>query len=162
MPTNARFGLKLVWYISFLIRLCVIVLSGVRLAAFHSSKLTDDPTKAMWLFAVLAQIQIFLSLSAAGFPALKRTILDLTTSFGVSEQSQSRSYILKSLTGKSKEREPPEERSWPFGAGPSGEGIVRAGASRAPSDDGSQQGIMRRDEYEITVTNNDGSEGGSH
>ncbi|KAK0862318.1 hypothetical protein LTR87_016631 [Friedmanniomyces endolithicus] len=111
----------------------------------------------MWLFAVLTQIQVFLSLSAAGFPALKRTILDLATSFDVSEQSQSWSqkgnaYILSSPTRKSKQTEPQERSlaSWPFGAGPRGEAVVRTGASRAPSDDSSQRGIMRRDELLIT------------
>ncbi|KAK4903069.1 hypothetical protein LTR49_026877 [Elasticomyces elasticus] len=120
----------------------------------------------MWLFAVLTQIQVFLCLSAAGFPALKRTVLDLATSFGVSEQqSQNRSPKgITSLTRESKQREQQDKTLpyWPFGAEPSGQAIIRTGTSRAPSDDGSQRGIMRRDEYETTVTNNDGSEEGSH
>ena len=138
----------------------MVVLSGVRLATFQPANLKEDPTIAIWLFVVLTQIQIFLSLIAAGFPALKKTILDLVTNFGVSEDSQNRSrigpgYILSSLTKKNKQSHPQESSSSfsPYTGGTRGNTVVKAGANRATSDDDdSQQGIIRQDEYDVIIT----------
>jgi len=136
----------------------VIILSIVKLISFRPFALQEDPTRAMWLFAVLTQIHIFLSLIAAGFPALKQTISDLGTNFGVSGQSQDRSqggpsYIMSSLTRRSKRR-PQQESSLsrPFDGRFKGKSVVTTGASKTSSDGGSQRGIMQRHEFEIMVT----------
>lgn len=137
----------------------VIVLSGVRLATFHPANLWKDPTIAIWLFVALTQVQIFMSLVAVGFPALRKTILDLVTNFGVSEDSQIRSrnglsYVLSSLKRKSKQDQPQESSSpfLPSSAGTSSNTLIRAGANRTPSDDNSQKGIIRQDEYDVIIT----------
>lgn len=138
----------------------VIVLAGVRLAAYHPAQLSKDPTMAIWLFVILTQIQIFSSLIAAGFPALRKTVLDLVTNFGVSEDSQNRSgmgaaYILSSLTRKSKQKGTQNSSSGfsPYtGNEARGNTVIKAGANPRLSDDDSQKGIIRRDEYDVVVT----------
>lgn len=136
----------------------VVLFAGFRLFTFHPMGARNDPTMAIWLFIVLTQIQIFMSLVAAGFPALKKTVLDLVTNFGVSEDSQNRSrygpgYILSSLT-KRRRRKPEDSGSsfHPHSAGPVGESVTRAGGHTILSDDDSQKGIMRHDEYDVVVT----------
>lgn len=138
----------------------VIILAGVRLAAYHPEKLRQDPTIAIWLFVVLTQIQIFASLIAAGFPALRKTILDLVTNFGVSEDSQNRSgrgaaYILSSLTRKGKRSQTQNYSSVfsPYtGSKARATTVVKTGTNTQLSDDDSQMGIIRQDEFDVVVT----------
>lgn len=114
----------------------------------------------IWLFAVLTQIHIFVSLIAAGFPALKKTVFDMLTNYGVNEASRSRSrsgpsYIMSKLSHKKKSKHsmgPESERSLPFAGSAIGNAVVVKGKPKTPSDDDSQRGIMRQDDYAVVVT----------
>lgn len=101
----------------------------------------------MWFFAVLTQVQIFCTLIAAGFAALKQTALDLSTSFGAPERSQNfsrseRGYSLKTLASKRKKRLQEQSSFQPFASTTAPRSAFMLGTS-VDSDDGSQRGIMR-------------------
>jgi hypothetical protein len=138
-----------------------MTLSGARIAAFSPERIHQDPTLAPWLFIILSQVHIWVALMSAGLPAIKRTILDLTTNFGVSGSHQDDSkrgvqYILSSLTKKSKRSHKGSNGTnrFPFsGSLNQGSTVIRAGHSHAPSEDGdSQTGIVRRDEFDVVIT----------
>lgn len=139
------------------LRASVVVLSGLRLAAFNPKAVSDDPTLAIWLFVVVTQIQIFLSLTATGFPALKRTVLAMATNFGVSAESQSRSqqtasYALSSLRKRSKTSQAPESQREGRVDGRSENTVkVQGGVGVGPSDNDSQKGILRHDDFDVVV-----------
>ncbi|KAK5117849.1 hypothetical protein LTR85_008623 [Meristemomyces frigidus] len=161
--TKAILRLKVIWYTPYVIRICVIVCSGARLASINRRKLTSDSTISVWVFVVLTQIQIFLALIAAGYPALKRTVLDLVTNFGVSDQSTSNSrpgesYALRYLSRRSKADRSNHSGRWkvptfsPFTATATGSAVVTGGKQNALEDDDSQKGIVRQDEFDVTVS----------
>lgn len=124
-----------------------MILSVAKLVTYHPPLLETQPTRAMWLFAVLTQVQIFLTLIAAGFPALKQAVLDLSTSFGVAERSHDRSrsgrsYSLKTLTSKGKKL----LQEHPRPANRRDERATAMTGTSDDSDDGSQRGIIRQQE----------------
>lgn len=114
----------------------------------------------IWLFTVLSQIQIFLSLIAAGFPALKKTVFDMLTNYGVNEDSQTGSrsgpsYIMNRLSRKNKSNHsagPESGHSIPFSGTGRGHAVVVRGKPKTPTDDDSQKGIMRQDDYAVVVS----------
>lgn len=106
---------------------------------------------------VLTQISIFLSLGAAGFPAIKKTVLDLVTNFGVSEDSANRSkkgnsYRLTPLSKRTKQSSsaPRSTSSFsPYTGWRTENTIVGPAAKRALSDDGSEKSIMPQGVIEV-------------
>jgi len=144
-----------VWLTTYLSR-SVIICSGARLRSVDARQLTTDPALAIWLFAVLTQCQVFLALIAVVLPTLKRTVLDLVTNYGAPDESPSnsrpgRSFAMRSLSSRPKADEPDRRSLWK--SPPQNPGTVgRGGKQDTPSDDDSQKGIMRQDEYEVTVS----------
>jgi hypothetical protein len=132
-----------------------IMLAQSRLATISQSALISDPTMAPWLFVILSQVQIFLSLLSAGFPPLKKTVLDLVTNYGAPEQSQSNSrsgkgyalgYLKKKRMSKSQKPTSDHGESYPL---PDIRKATRnaedgGGIAQDISDDDSQTGIVRR------------------
>ena len=84
--------------------------AGLRLLAINRQRLHDNPTLAPWLFIILGQIQILISIIGGTSPALKKTMLDLVTNYGAVTDSPANSrvrtgggYALKELkSNKSK------------------------------------------------------------
>ena len=116
----------------------------------------------MWIFAVLTRIQIFFTLIAAGFPALKQTVLDLSTSFGAADRSHDRSqsdctFSLRTLTKKGRRLAQGHPTVTSFAKKHNGHSGAMKDTS-AHRDDESQKGIMRQQEYEIAVMDNGASE----
>lgn len=117
----------------------------------------------MWLFVTLSQIQIFLSMVGGTSPALKKTMLDLATNFGVVDNSQAGSYprtggsyamknFSRSGGQKSAQVSNTSNKFVPFvGGGYSNNNAIvgRRGSDRE-SDGDSQKGIIRRDDVEIS------------
>jgi hypothetical protein len=182
--TQASFRVRLTWYFPFLIRIwydhncrsssaavntiqslmssSIPVCSGLRLITVGASDFESDPTLDIWLFVIVSQIQIFLSLIGYTSPALKKTMLDLATNFGNTNESHASSarHNGSSLAPKSLGyRKSSIAGSWKT----SGIhlGTLRSAAShtksqtvveggRPESDSGSQEGIIRRDEVEVS------------
>ncbi|KAK5135296.1 hypothetical protein LTR08_005399 [Meristemomyces frigidus] len=162
--TQAAFRVRLMWYFPFCLRICVPVCAGLRLLATSKYDLTHDPTLALWLFVVSSQIQILLSIIGYTSPALKRTMFDLVTNYGVVSDSQAGchaqnggSYAMKEL------RYYKASVGAPWQGSDAGKQSVRVASSSfkadalaergdVDSDGDSQKGIIRRDDVEISYT----------
>ncbi|KAK4959469.1 hypothetical protein LTR10_004274 [Elasticomyces elasticus] len=149
LRTQVTFRLRLMWYLPFVLRAC-------------KDHLTHDPTRAPWLFVVLSQIQVFLSLIGYTSPALKKTMRDLVTNYGAADDSQAGftrtggSHEMDDLrhqknnTGSSWQRSNVGKRFVPFTGGGFSEANAVAKRGDTGSDGDSQEGIIRRDEVEIS------------
>ena len=141
----------------------VPICAGLRLVTINQRKLIDNSTLAMWLFAVLSQIQVFLSMVGGTSPALKKTMLDLVTNFGAVSDSQAGtktggSYAMKDLRyhggQKSGQLSNAGKKFVPFvGGSSSNNALIGRRDSDRDNDNDSQKGIIRRDEIEISYEN---------
>jgi hypothetical protein len=116
----------------------------------------------MWLFAVLSQLQVFISMVGGTSPALKKTMLDLVTNFGavsdghaVSGGRTGGSYAMKDLRyhGRQKTGQVSDasKKFVPFvGGSSSNNAIIGRRGSDRNTDSDSQKGIIRRDEIEVS------------
>ncbi|KAK3621722.1 hypothetical protein LTR56_022614 [Elasticomyces elasticus] len=162
LRTQVTFRLRLMWYLPFFLRACVPICAGLRLVTLSKDHLTHDPTRAPWLFVVLSQIQVFLSLIGYTSPALKKTMRDLVTNYGAADDSQAGFTRtggshemddlrhLKNNTGSSWQRSNVGKRFVPFTGGGFSEANAVAKRGDTGSDGDSQEGIIRRDEVEIS------------
>ncbi|KAK4977546.1 hypothetical protein LTR42_001916 [Elasticomyces elasticus] len=162
LRTQVTFRLRLMWYLPFVLRACVPICAGLRLVTLSKDHLTHDPTRAPWLFVVLSQIQVFLSLIGYTSPALKKTMRDLVTNYGAADDSQAGftrtggSHEMDDLrhqknnTGSSWQRSNVGKRFVPFTGGGFSEANAVAKRGDTGSDGDSQEGIIRRDEVEIS------------
>jgi len=137
----------------------------LRLITINQYDLIRNPTLAPWLFVILSQIQILLSIIGYTTPALKKTMLDLVTNYGATTNSQAGSrarnggsYAMKDLryhkgsAAASWQRSSTGKKVVPF-ASSSFKANAVAERGDADSDGDSQKGIIRRDEVEISYTN---------
>ncbi|KAK3114099.1 hypothetical protein LTR53_007917 [Teratosphaeriaceae sp. CCFEE 6253] len=154
---QASLRARFVWYIPFCVRLCVPICAGLRLATINQYKLTNDPTLMLWLFAVLSQIHIFLSMLGGTSPALKKTMLDLVTNYGgVSDgeaESRSKTYgrsiPMKDMKSRQQSSQASTSKFVPFVGGASSNiATVKSVPDRENRD--SQEGIISRCEFEIS------------
>lgn len=139
----------------------MIVLSGARLVTFNPRALDRDPTIAIWLFVVLTQIQIFLSLLATGFTAVMRTVLAMGTNVDTSEDTGQNTsggasgYALGSIKKGDKQVRKQESHSsfapYVGGGWRANTSRVKAAPNGAPEDDSSQRGILRHDDFDISI-----------
>lgn len=139
----------------------VVIISGARFVVYRPKALDQDPTLALWLFVVLTQVQVFLSVFATGFPAIMRTALAMSTNVDSSEdtsQGQSRSdssFVLGSLKrgGKQIRKQASHASFAPYvgGGGRANISSVKAAPNAGPEDDSSQRGILKHDEFDISI-----------
>lgn len=141
------------------------LLSGLRLLTLDSDNLENDPTLAIWLFVVLGQIQLLLSILAGATPALKKTMLDLITNYGALTDSHagsraaSNNFPLRYITGVSN-----AQISSQGSAGRAHKITSLIGGAKASGkshqlhregDGDSQEGIVRQEEFEVRYSEND-------
>ena len=140
-----------------LITLSVPICAGLRLATIDQHKLTNDPTLTLWLFTVLSQIHIFLSMLGGTSPALKKTLLDLVTNYGgVSDgeadsraRPYSRSFPMKDRNSRLQSSQASNSKFVPFVGGASSNiATIKSVPGREGRD--SQEGIISRREFEIS------------
>jgi len=136
--------------------------AGLRLLTVKPERASDDPMIAIWLFVCLSQVQVALALLSAASPVLKRTLLDFKTRHELPTGSRSASngtasFALSKLRLGRGLPQPNTSRSravYPFSSQNFGE--VSAGRHKADGnasaihDDDSQDGIVRRDEFEVS------------
>ncbi|KAK5696057.1 hypothetical protein LTR97_008477 [Elasticomyces elasticus] len=133
----------------------VCVWAGLRLLSVNDQKFTHDPTLAMWLFIALTQVQVMLALLSAAFPGLRQALQDLATRYEAPSNSRSGSkhddssrhdgsFILAKLNPK---RHASQAMVWSTGKS------SHTGKSNTPAidpgDGGSQDGIIRQDDFEV-------------
>ncbi|KAK0855989.1 hypothetical protein LTS02_010790 [Friedmanniomyces endolithicus] len=107
--------------------LSVPICAGLRLATINQRKLTNDPMLMLWLFTVLSQIHIFLSMLGGTSPALKKTMLDLVTNYGgVSDgeadsraKAYGRSFPMKDMKSRQQSSQASTSKFVPFVGGAS-------------------------------------------
>ncbi|KAK4904965.1 hypothetical protein LTR49_025672 [Elasticomyces elasticus] len=137
--------------------LSVPICAGLRLATISQHKLTNDPTLMLWLFTVLSQIHIFLSMLGGTSPALKKTMLDLVTNYGgVSDgeadsraKVHSRSFPMKDMESRQQSSQASTSKFVPFVGGASSN-IATVKSTPDREDRDSQEGIISRCEFVLS------------
>ncbi len=111
----------------------------------------------LWLFTVLSQIHIFLSMLGGTSPALKKTMLDLVTNYGgVSDgeadsraKAYARNFPMKDMKSCQQSSQASTSKFVPFvGGALSNIATVKSIPHREDRD--SQEGIVSRCEFEIS------------
>ncbi|KAK0771638.1 hypothetical protein LTR59_012803 [Friedmanniomyces endolithicus] len=137
--------------------LSVPICAGLRLATINHRKLSNDPMLMLWLFTVLSQIHIFLSMLGGTSPALKKTMLDLVTNYGgVSDgeadsraKAYARNFPMKDMKSCQQSSQASTSKFVPFvGGALSNIATVKSIPHREDRD--SQEGIVSRCEFEIS------------